>query len=51
MISEQTAAIFEAQITTTAAAMTGHKDHVIVGKTLKVFGKRVRANKRRLSRS
>ena len=33
-----------------AAAMAGHKDHVIAGKALKVVRKRVRANKRRLSR-
>ena len=50
MISEKAAAIIEAQITAAAAAMTGHKDHVIAGKALKVFRKRVRANKRRLSR-
>jgi hypothetical protein len=30
--------------------MTGSKDHVVAGKTLDVFRKRVRANKRRLSR-
>lgn len=50
MVVEKAAAVTEAQIATTAAAMAGHKDHVVAGKVLKVFRKRVRANKRRLSR-
>ena len=34
-----------------SAVLEGHQDHVIVSKTLGAFDKRVRANKRRLSRS
>jgi hypothetical protein len=51
MIQEKAAAIAEAQFAATAAAVAGNKDHVIAGKALKVFRKRVRANRRRLSRS
>jgi hypothetical protein len=50
MIQEKAAAIAEAQFAATAAAVAGNKDHVIAGKALKVFRKRVRANRRRLSR-
>ena len=50
MVSEKAAAAVEAQVAATAAAVAGHRDHVIAGKALKVFRKRVRANKRRLSR-
>jgi hypothetical protein len=49
MVSEKAVAAVEAQVAATAAALAGHKDHVIAGKALKVFTKRVRANKRRLS--
>ena len=50
MVSEKAAAAVEAQVAVTTAALAGHRDHVIAGKALKVFRKRVRANKRRLSR-
>ena len=48
MITEKPAA--EAQAVAAVAAMKGHPQRVVAGKTLKVFKKRVRANKRRLSR-
>jgi hypothetical protein len=50
MTIEKAAAVTEAQVSTTAAVLAGQKDHIVVGKALKVFKKRVRANKRRLSR-
>ena len=50
MITENPAAAAEAQAVAAVAAMKGHPQHVVAGKTLKVFKKRVRANKRRLSR-
>jgi hypothetical protein len=48
MVAEKAAALAEAQVA--ATVMAGRKDHVVVGKALNVFKKRVRANKRRLSR-
>ena len=50
MITEKAAAPAEAQAVAAVAAMKGHPQHVVAGKTLKVFKKRVRANKRRLTR-
>ena len=50
MLTEKPAAAAEAQAVAAVAAMKGHPQHVVAGKTLKVFKKRVRANKRRLSR-
>jgi hypothetical protein len=50
MMVEKIASVAEAQATAAAAVIAGNKDHVIAGKTLRVFEKRVRANKRRLSR-
>ena len=50
MVSEKAEAIVEAQVVAAAAVMAGQKDHIIAGKTLKVFKKRLSANKRRLSR-
>jgi hypothetical protein len=50
MITEKAAAAAEAQAVAAVAAIKGHPQHVVAGKTLKVFKKRVRANKRRLSR-
>ena len=50
MITEKAAAAAEAQAVAAVAAMKGHPQHVVAGKTLKVFKKRVRANKRRLTR-
>jgi hypothetical protein len=49
MAIEKAAAVTEVQVAATAAVMAGQKDHVVAGKALKVFKKRVRANKRRLS--
>jgi len=51
MVVEKIAALAEAQVAATAAMMNGHKDHVIAGKALTVYKKRVRANRRRLSES
>jgi hypothetical protein len=51
MVVEKVAAIAEAQAAAITAALNGHQDHVIVTKTLGAFDRRVRANKRRLSRS
>jgi hypothetical protein len=50
MVIEKIAAAGEAQATATLSAMRGHKEHVVAGKALNVYGKRVRANRRRLSR-
>jgi hypothetical protein len=50
MVMEKIAAIAEAQVAATVAIMNGHKDHVVAGKALTVFRRRVRANKRRLSK-
>ena len=49
MVVEKIAALAEVQATGAAALMNGHKDHVIAGKALTVYKKRVRANRRRLS--
>lgn len=49
MVSEKVVTAVEAQAVAAAAALAGHKDHVIAGKALKVWRKRVRANKRRLN--
>ncbi len=50
MVTEKVAAAAEAQTVAVVAAMGGHSQHVVAGKTLKVYRKRVRANRRRLSR-
>lgn len=50
MVTEKAAAIVELQVAAAAAVITGRKDHVVAGKVLNVFRKRVRANRRRLSR-
>ena len=50
MVAEKAAAVAEAQVATTTAIVTGRKDHVVAGKALGAIRKRVRANKRRLSR-
>ena len=50
MVTEKVLAACEAQIAAAMVAMRGHKEHVIAGKALNVYGKRVRANRRRLSR-
>jgi hypothetical protein len=50
MVTEKIVAAGEAQVAAAAAAMRGHKKHVVAGKALNVYSKRVRANRRRLSR-
>ena len=50
MVIEKAAAVAEAQVAATVAVIRGRRDHAVAGKALKVFSKRVRANKRRLSR-
>lgn len=50
MSAEKIAAMTEAQAAVAAAVIAGRKNHVIADKALGVFRKRVRANKRRLSR-
>jgi hypothetical protein len=50
MVTEKMMASSEAYVTAGIAAMRGGEDHVIAGKILRVYGKRVRANRRRLSR-
>jgi hypothetical protein len=50
MMTEKFAAAFEAQAVVTASAMQGGADHRAGQKLLDVYGKRVRANRRRLSR-
>ena len=49
MVTEKILAAGEARVAA-AAAMRGHKKHFVAGKALNVYRKRVRANKRRLSR-
>jgi hypothetical protein len=46
MITEKVAALAEAQVAATAAALTGSKKHA--KKTLGVYARRVRRNRRRL---
>jgi hypothetical protein len=50
MVTEKILAAGEAQMAAAMAAMRGHKEHVIAGKALNVYGKRVRANRRKRSR-
>jgi hypothetical protein len=50
MVTEKVAAAVEAQTATVLAAVSGRPQHVVANKALKVFKKRVRANRRRLSR-
>jgi len=50
MIAEKVAALVEAQIAATAATLKGSKKHRVAKKTLAVYAKRVRRNRRRLSK-
>jgi hypothetical protein len=50
MIIEKVTAGIEAQTVAASALASGHKDTVIASKVLGVLKRRVRANKRRLSR-
>ena len=51
MVMEKFAAVAEMQTTVAAGLLNGHEDHVVATKALGAFKKRVRANKRRLSRT
>lgn len=51
MVTEKIAAAAEAQAVAAVAAFGGRPPHVVANKALRVVKKRVRANKRRLSRS
>jgi hypothetical protein len=50
MVTEKVLAAGEAPTAAAIAALRGGKKHVVAGKALGVYKKRVRANKRRLSR-
>ena len=50
MIAEKSAALAEAQIAATVATLKGSKKHRVAKKALSVYSRRVRHNKRRLSR-
>jgi hypothetical protein len=50
MVTEKVAAAAEAQTASAVAAARGSKTHVVAGKALYTYRKRVRANRRRLSR-
>jgi hypothetical protein len=50
MIAEKVAAVAEAQTTATTVAINGGNGHQVAKKVVGVFKKRVRENKRRLSK-
>lgn len=50
MLTEKVAALAEAQVRGTAAALAGSKKHVIAKKTMGVYARRVSRNRRRLSK-
>ena len=50
VVAEKVAAAAKAQAVAAAAAVSGRQPHVVAGEALNVYKKRVRANKRRLSR-
>jgi hypothetical protein len=50
MVTEKVLATGEAQAVAAVAVMQGRKRHAVAGKALNVYKKRVRANRRRLSR-
>ena len=50
MVTEKILAAAEAQTAAAMAAMRGSKTRVVAGKAVDAYGKRVRANRRRLSR-
>jgi hypothetical protein len=50
MVTEKVAALGEAQAAAVAGVIKGGKSHRVAKKVLGVYGKRVRANKRRLTR-
>jgi hypothetical protein len=50
MITEKVAALAEAQLAATAATLKGRKKHRVAKKALAVYARRVRRNRRRLSK-
>jgi hypothetical protein len=50
MISDKAAAMAEAQVAVAGALLAGRQSKVAAGKVVRIYGKRVRANKRRLRR-
>jgi hypothetical protein len=50
MITEKVAALAEAQVAATVATLKGGKKHRVARKALSVYSRRVRRNKRRLSK-
>jgi hypothetical protein len=50
MITEKVAALAEAQLAATSAALRGSKKHSVAKKALGVYVKRVRSNRRRLAK-
>jgi hypothetical protein len=51
MVTEKAAALGEAQAATVVAVIKGGKNHRVARKALGVYKKRVRANRRRLTRA
>jgi hypothetical protein len=51
MVTEKVAALGEAQAAATAAVIRGGKSHRVAKKVLGVYKKRVRANRRRLTKT
>jgi hypothetical protein len=51
MVTEKVAALAEAQAAAAGAEIKGGKDHHVAKKVLGVYRKRVRANRRRLTRT
>jgi hypothetical protein len=50
MVTEKVAALAEAQVAATVAALKGSKKHPVAKKALGVYAGRVRRNRRRLSK-
>ena len=50
MVAEKVGALAEAQTAAAAAILTGRREKIVAGKVLNTYRKRVRANRRRLSR-
>ena len=50
MVAEKVGALAEAQTTAAAAILTGRREKIVAAKVLSTYRKRVRANRRRLSR-
>ena len=50
MVTEKVAALAEAQVTATTATLKGGKKHRVAKRALSVYSRRVRRNRRRLSK-